>query len=312
MLLLFIYHSESYYDGGHSWSFIFQPFFLAGYFIISGYLAFSEEDVSFSRKLKQVIRSLIIPYIIFTGGLILPKLLFYHNNIAVLLSDIALFRASWFVVTIAICQLLYAWMFSAKLEQRLIGIITLCLFILGCWSVLFYRDLPTWYAESKLMNSEYLPNRMPLCINLVLMTLPFFYLGILWRKLSGVQQNKPLSILKLCVLFAIYIVMLLYDKQVWHSSICIVVHSYNNIMLVFLYAVFGSFMLIEFCRRLDRIPLINYIGRNSILFYFLNGFSLQVITLIVNALNINWGGVCHDCHSGTCINSYSFPCLYDN
>lgn len=291
MLLLFIYHSESYYDGGHSWSFIFQPFFLAGYFIISGYLAFNGKDVSFSRKFKQVIRSLIIPYIIFTGGLILPKMFFYHNDVAVLLSDIALFRASWFVVVIAICQLLYAWMFSAKLEDRLIGIITLCLFIVGCWSVLFYRDLPAWFTDSTLLNSDYLPNRMPFCINLALMSLPFFYLGILWRKFTGGQQIKPLSIMKLCVVFVLYLFILLIDNSVWHSSIYIVVHSYNNLMLVFLYAILGSFVLIELCRRLDRIPLINYIGRNSILFYFLNGISLRVTILIFKVLKLNWGGV---------------------
>ena len=38
MFLVFVYHSEVYYGDGHSWSWIFTPFFLTGFFFISGNL----------------------------------------------------------------------------------------------------------------------------------------------------------------------------------------------------------------------------------------------------------------------------------
>lgn len=31
MFLVFVYHSEVYYGDGHSWSWIFTPFFLTGF-----------------------------------------------------------------------------------------------------------------------------------------------------------------------------------------------------------------------------------------------------------------------------------------
>lgn len=66
MFLVVLYHSEVYYGFGHSWSWIFEPFFLSGFFFISGYF-FTRDitKVDFMSKFKQVFRAIIVPYFIF-------------------------------------------------------------------------------------------------------------------------------------------------------------------------------------------------------------------------------------------------------
>lgn len=66
MFLVFVYHSEVYYGGGHTWSWTFTPFFLTGFFFISGYL-FCKDIIAVSlvKKFKSVIKGILIPlYII--------------------------------------------------------------------------------------------------------------------------------------------------------------------------------------------------------------------------------------------------------
>lgn len=61
MFLVILYHSEVYYGPGHTWSWVFEPFFLSGFFFISGYLFCKDiRNVSFISKLKQTFRAIVV------------------------------------------------------------------------------------------------------------------------------------------------------------------------------------------------------------------------------------------------------------
>lgn len=292
MFLVFVYHSEVYYGDGHSWSWTFAPFFLTGFFFISGYLFCKDINaVSLVKKCKSVIKGILIPYLFFTVLFILPKALFYKADINQLAIDVVMFRASWFVVVIGLFQLIYALALYKNPSNIKLLIVTIIMFVTGYLSVFFYEDLPLWISNSAWLQSPMLPNRFPFCLNIALVMCPFFYLGIVYRQIEG-RIKIPLG--GLVAMIAAYIIVMIVDKQYIRSNITVAIHEYVNLSLVFLYGLLGTMVVIEISKRIYKFKFINYIGKHSILFYFLNGIVLQFVTkianVIINNTAINRGG----------------------
>lgn len=292
MFLVFVYHSEVYYGDGHSWSWTFASFFLTGFFFISGYLFCKDINaVSLTKKCKSVIKGILIPYLFFTIIFILPKALFYKAGINQLIIDVVMFRASWFVVVIGIFQLVYAYILHRNPSHIKLLVTTAIMFAIGYWSVFFYEDLPHWISNSVLLQSPMLPNRFPFCLNIAFVMCPFFYLGIVYRQ---IENKIKISLGDLVTMIAAYIIMMIVDKQYIGSGITIVVHGYVNLPLVFVYGLLGTMVLIEISKRIYKFKFVNYIGKHSILFYFLNGAILQFVVktdnIIANNIEFNRGG----------------------
>ena len=114
-VLVILYHSEAYYGPGHTWSWVFEPFFLSGFFFVSGYLFCKDiQSVSFISKLKQTFRVIVVPYFIFVLLLAIPKVIIGHAALKQIVIDILMLRASWFVIAIAVMQLLFATVLKIK------------------------------------------------------------------------------------------------------------------------------------------------------------------------------------------------------
>lgn len=289
MFLVYVYHSEVYYGHGHTFSWLFAPFFLIGFFFISGYLFCKDiHSVSLKKKCSSISRGLVIPYFFFSIFLILPKAAVYKTNVVQMLIDVVTFRASWFVVVIGLLQFVYALLLYKKPSYRKLIIATMFFFILGYLGVLMYRDLPTFISDSFWLHSPILPNRLPFCLNIALIMSPFFMGGILYRRY---KQKINISHLFLVILCVAYLLAIVIDKLFIGSNITIVMNEYNNIGLVFLYGLLGSVIVIELSRRVKVIKAINYIGKNSILFYFLNGLMLQGTSMIMHRLHVGGGNV---------------------
>lgn len=175
MFLVVLYHSEVYYGPGHSWSWMFEPFFLSGFFFISGFL-FTKDitKVDFKSKFKQVFRAIIVPYFIFVVMMALPKIVLGHSNAQQIFIDIVMLRASWFVIAIAVMQLIYSVVLCIKSSVGSIIVSTGIMFLLGYVLVVIYRDLPEWFVENPWLHSKELPNRLPACVNLAFVQSPFF------------------------------------------------------------------------------------------------------------------------------------------
>lgn len=295
IVLLYIYHTESHFDGDHTWSFLFQPFFLAAFFIISGYLAFKNvRDISWDNTLNQVFRTLLLPYFIFTVSFFFVKSIFMSGDeIWTGITDVLLLRASWFVIALSVLKIGYCWLLKKIANFQIISLITFALWTIGYCLIIYYRHSNAPFVSSILMNSTALPNRMPLCFNVALITSPFFYAGILWRHYhSYINLNKSWwYILSVC---AIYVLVLTIDRKYLGSYVTMATHSYNNVLLIMLYAFWGSYALLLVCKKIKKLPIINYVGINSILFYFLNSVIIQFIVFCSRKLNVltfvNGGG----------------------
>ena len=292
MFLVFVYHSEVYYGDGHSWSWIFAPFFLTGFFFISGYLFCKDiNGVSLSKKCKSVAKGLLIPYLFFTILFILPKVLFYKADVSQLVIDVIMLRASWFVIVIVFFQLVYALLLHKKPSHIKLLIATSLMFATGYLSVFLYDNLPSWISDSAWLQSPMLPNRFPLCLNIALIMCPFFYLGIVYRQ---IESKINTSVRGLIVMITVYMIVMIIDKQYIGSSITVVAHKYVNLPLTFSYGLLGTMVMVEISKKIYKFKFINYIGKHSILFYFLNGVVLQLVTKIAVKIitdnEINGGG----------------------
>ena len=292
MFLVFVYHSEVYYGDGHTWSWTFAPFFLTGFFFISGYLFCKDINaVSLVKKYKSIVKGILIPYLFFTVLFILPKVLFYKADVNQLAIDVVMFRASWFVVVIGIYQLVYAIVLHKNPSNIKLLIVTTLMFAIGYLSVFFYEDLPLWISNSAWLQSPMLPNRFPFCLNIALVMCPFFYLGIVYRQIEG---RIKISFGGLVAIIAAYIIVMIVDKQYIGSNITVATHEYVNLPLAFLYGLLGTMVVIEISKRIYKFKFISYIGKHSILFYFLNAAALQFVSKIANIITnnacINRGG----------------------
>ena len=162
MFLVILYHSEVYYGPGHTWSWVFEPFFLSGFFFVSGYLFCKDiRNVSFISKLKQTFRAIVVPYFIFVLLLAIPKVIIGHAGLKQIVIDILMLRASWFVIAIAVMQLLFATVLKIKATITNLLLATGIFFLIGYLFVLLFRDCPQWILNNPWLYSEELPNRLP-------------------------------------------------------------------------------------------------------------------------------------------------------
>lgn len=206
MVLVVVYHSQSYYYTGYKWSWVFEPVFLSGFFFVSGFLFCRDiKNVDLKTKAKQVLRGIVFPYFCFMFIIALPKILLGHADLRQLLIDIFLMRASWFVVAVGGMQLIFAMILEIRPTIRAIMIGTLFMFAFGYALVVMYRNPPIWLLNNPWLHSVELPNRLPLCVNLTMVQSPFFLLGILYRQheveLGRFMTKKCLDVHFFCTVF---------------------------------------------------------------------------------------------------------------
>lgn len=298
MFLVVLYHSEVYYGPGHSWSWVFEPFFLSGFFFISGFLFTKDiNQINLTTKLKQIFRSIIFPYFVFVTVMAVPKVILGHSNIQQIFIDIIMLRASWFVIAIAVMQIIYSLILIIKPTVKNLIISTGVIFILGYSLVVIYRDIPDWLLKNPWLQSKDLPNRLPACVNLAFVQSPFFALGILFRCYRNKISEKIINNKFFIISILLYIVVYIYiDHNYIGSSMCVVVNQYNNILFIFLIGVIGIWGLMCLSFKIKVCKPINYIGRNSILFYFLNGAMLTILPPLMNKI--------------TFMDSYNYLCQF--
>ena len=61
--------------------------------------------------------------------------------------------------------------------------------------------------------------------------------------------------------------------------------AYHNFLLEILYSILGIWMLLNFSKLIKIWKPLNYIGKYSILFYFLNGGALTIISAVIRKVS---------------------------
>lgn len=111
MILILVFHTEMYYkEYDITPYYIYTTNAIILFYFISGYLFYRPESFSLKKKALSIVRSLLIPYFIFTTLIAIPKVLVRQENVDWI--DISLKiisgRASWFIAALIVGELFFA------------------------------------------------------------------------------------------------------------------------------------------------------------------------------------------------------------
>ncbi len=289
MIFVYLLHSEIYYGINEiSYGYFLKPFYVNGFFFVSGYLFFKKHLVSSATQQSRngiinLIYRLIIPTIIFSTIIYLPKILFHEQGFSITQYFYDVFGGTsyWFTSTLTIAQFILIFLLLFKTKNIFFYLsISAVLFFLGC--ILSKVD-PTpfpWYYKSGMGAT-------------LLMSI-----GGLYQKYEQ-KINKIIGLYGYIAICIIYIIVMYMDfnKQFSLMSMNINIYGFITIFL-------GIMFILGISKLIPQNRILNYIGKNSIVFYFFSGMipaivgklfqqifpnKLYVITLLVASVSIALG-----------------------
>ena len=250
MTIIFYRHAEAYADIPSLFDNLTAMYYVNGFFVVSGYLHFKKyltKEINISEELKNIFFKMIIPVIFFPAIQIIPKYIFFRHQ------DISLFNiaaeifggtASWFVSALVSAKLLLIILFSL-FRKRLLCYAVSTIVLAASAHYLTYID-PTpfpWFYKSGMAA-----------------TLFMLFGGIIQHyDLASGKKLRFASIIS-CIILAIWIFTNFPAKAILRScqiNIWGIAVSFASCILLILVA-----------KHTPQNRVLDFIGRNSILFYF--------------------------------------------
>ena len=273
MLSILLDHTEIYYTGGnlipYDW---YVSNVLIVFFFLSGYLMYKQQGFSLKHKLTSIGHSLLLPYLLFTAVLALPKAFVHGWSIdwkSVLL-PILTGRASWFIATLIVSEIvfsLFLWITRGKVIP--LFLLSFCALV---GSVLLTKQ-----------STDY-----PWCINNALQAVLFLSFGWFYQSRKEVfnRINAPLYT---SFLFISLIIIKGY-------ATCKGVHTMiypmgiDSYFLFFLDMLTSIFLLVNICKQLPRFKLLEWVGAHSIVYYFVCGGVPLCLSLALDKVGLDYHG----------------------
>lgn len=104
-------HTDIYYSDSNVLPYeLYVPNALTAFFVLSGYLMYKRSGFCLKNKIRSIMKGLLLPYLIFTIAMALPKSLAngLSFNIADMLINVLSGKASWFVAALFIAEMLFS------------------------------------------------------------------------------------------------------------------------------------------------------------------------------------------------------------
>ena len=301
MLAILWFHTEMYYAGRDVTPYaLYVGDVLAAFFFLSGYLFYRETPVSLRHKLYGVFRWLLVPYLVFTSLLALPKAWAHHSfqgfgNLAV---DVLTGQASWFVSALIVAELLF--ILTLRFFKSSWGMAALALVMLLAAAV-FGNRLSAWHNNCNLWH-----------VNEALLGYFFMTLGYYFHRYEGVFAHSPrlsdgesapfglgvrtvrtvsprrsdceseafgLIVLALLFLLCKYLILSNHAQVVFGPIIV------SNYPLFIADLIVSVLLLVGVFRRLPSISFLCWVGKRSIVYYFICGG----VPLVVGRLLVKMG-----------------------
>lgn len=153
-------HTDIYYSDTNVLPYeLYVPNALTAFFILSGYLMYKRSGFCLKNKIRSIMKGLLLPYLIFTIAMALPKSLAHglSLNIADMLINVLSGKASWFVAALFIAEMLFS------IAIRLTKGRTLALLAVGTIGLIASTLMPyageppfPWQADNALQAMFYL------------------------------------------------------------------------------------------------------------------------------------------------------------
>ena len=279
MIGVYIAHTEGFTTQNSTLSKAVLPFYVNAFFFISGYLLYKKylkkeiiENFSFNTYKKGVLNSLLkiaIPTIIFSILIYLPKIFFHGNSFSLSTFTIEILGGTsfWFTSALFVVQLMLLTLFLTKRRNIWFYISITTIVFLLVQSLCDYQTKPA---------IEYFPWFWRTGVNYsLIMSLGGLYM-IYEDKLKGL-------VLWIATAISITGYYLLYTG---HDVACLGLSGRCN-LIGFLTSIATTFVLIEITKRIKANKAMNFIGKNSILFYFFSGATPATFAALSTKFNIN-------------------------
>ena len=270
MFCVFICHTEFVPD---LYGRIYSPFFLTGFFFLSGYL-FHNPDKKFvlSFKLIRAVETILIPYLIywilsFTVEHLLKR---DFNFIPQLLHDIMWGQKFWFISALICTQIMFSIFLSINKEPK--------------YAVLFaVASLLVWYF-TPLSKPDII---VPWCFNNALIANFFLGMGYYIKT----YQVKFIELIKNNIVGTVttilFISLIVYNWIILKNEMNFPGNKFGILWVFIAYAVVGIYVVLFLSNKYTRFNwLIIFIGENSLLYYFFQNQVLKVLKVVVRKAGI--------------------------
>lgn len=275
MMVVYFYHT-SVYSGYPSIGFNFySPFFVTSFFFISGYLFFSKHLMpdgkvtggGYFLSCKLVLFKIVIPTILFSLINFFPKTLLRGGSfdIHLFLRDTFLGGSLWFTSALALAEILLSTMIALKKDNRLwhdfiisvlltIGAVLLKKGDLTIWDD---GNIP-WFYKAAMIGTFYL------------------VVGGLYKQYESKigQIMNPILMLGLLLVYVLITLTPMIEVRTAVNA------GILNIWGVFA-SVLGIVLLTDVCKKLPTIKLFNWVGRHTLVMYFLSGGIPNILSVMM-------------------------------
>ncbi|MCD8210062.1 MAG: acyltransferase [Prevotella sp.] len=274
MLAIVLFHTEVYFSGDTIIDYnLYVENALMVFFFLSGYLFYKEgNSFDIRKKLISIVRFIIVPYFIFSIIMAVPKALAHDEAILLknIFLDIILGHASWFITSLAIAEIIFSFLIYIT-QKSWIGILPIISLLLGVIPFFINRQfLCFWFT------------------NVALMSLIFLCIGYLYH-LKEEQLSKYIN-LRLCIPMLIAVIVLKVFEQKYSMNMVVYPSTITSPATFFCDCIISSLLLITFFHRFNSCNFINFVGRNSLFFYFLCGGVPSLMGKFLRFIGINYNG----------------------
>lgn len=251
------------------WMAFLQPFFLTGFFFISGYFFINfEKKIGAIQKLLNILTSILLPYILYWVLSSCVNMVIVGNfSILNLYMDILNGNKLWFASALFVAECIsYLCVYIPSLYIKKKYPISLLLVGECIFSLFFFIYLP---------NDEYIWSwRAALFANF------YFCIGILIRLWNSLYE-KVLNSSKIWIISSLLYVTLFFLDVYFVKNVGCFHKEFSNYPFFIVESLISVYVFIGLFYRLAmksiKIPVLSFIGMNSLLFYF---FQHQIILLI--------------------------------
>lgn len=277
MVLILYFHTEMYYIG-----YDFIPYglyvsnVLMAFFFISGYLFYKEDNgssFSLSTKLRSIARGIIMPYFIFTTAMALPKAVAHNNftSLSELAANIIMGRASWFVTALAVAEILFAIAVAASERYKARWILPLSAVITAVAA--FHIDCEAIFVWNT---------------NIALMAVLYLYCGYVYHQNETKIASYIYGIRLLPILIAV--ILIKWYECSDNMSMLVFPLDITSFPVFFIDTMLSVVFIIGISKIAPATRLLTFIGRNSIVYYFLCGGIPLTVSYGMGRIGLPYGG----------------------
>jgi len=279
MMAILLFHTEVYYNEKEIINYnLYVCNVLTIFFFLSGY-HFYKVDVNnkkaryelFFYRIKSILRKILMPYIIFTSIIAFPKALAHGDNtdFITLLTNILSGNASWFIAALFVAELFFSIaLYISNEKNTILCISSILMFILSIYLSLLEKSF-CWQLDNACMAYTYL------------------YLGYIYHK----KENKLNFTYKyILILFITIILIKIY--VVLNENVLMLIHpiKITNIPVFIIDSLISIFIMINVCKWLPTVKLIEWTGAHSLVYYFFCGAVPLIVTTIMRKLGYIYEG----------------------